>query len=289
MTNLQSDHCVPRAIGWAMERIRTSGELSEMLNSYMPVAACTAEESVASRRLASDEGDQPSRQPARPSLRLHRRLKGGTGDSGVTAPAAPSSAPSMEVTDFFGIFLLWGVATIAVLCIHSCQMNAQYDSCLRTAVRGCVAQWSNRTRRVTPLSVEAKASALFGHQNQMERAASKIQATYRGRQARLHVEEQKKKGVIGKGLDGAFGKKGAKMAAFPKGLNVNDHSAMLKHLVLSIGKLTEEVEGMRENATSDANKLSVKVGGEHVEVEELTASPHGPDHRRLDPIDGNDK
>lgn len=256
-TNLQSERCVPRAIDWAMQRLRASGELSELLRYYLPVAECapdevevTAVDDACRRRLS--EVDASVHEPFTPPQArspLRRRLKSGPGADGAdVSSAASSTSPSMQLVDFFGIFFLWGVATATVLGIHATSL--------------CVQRCSERLRRrQEEARVHPHASRRRTKQQSEEDkqglAALRIQASFRGQRARREVEEKKSSapvlkrkdtGLITKGLDNTFGVQGAKKKNYPKGLNVGDNSAMLKYLVLSVGTLMEQVESIEATA-----------------------------------------
>lgn len=101
VTNFNSSRCVQRSIEYALHQMQGDGTLIQILAKYLPAAACGA---------ASDEETEDG----------HRRLKGGSAGGDAAAAAAGADAGSeftMPVKDFFGLFVVWCVATFIILSI----------------------------------------------------------------------------------------------------------------------------------------------------------------------------
>ena len=123
VTNLNSTLCVQRSIEYAFHQLQGSGMLSDILSKWLPAAACGAPVKSAGdaerRRLRDGEPGAPDRPaPSKRRQQRRRRLKGGSGGEGAAATTSGDDSGSeftMQVTDFFGLFVLWCAATFRLL------------------------------------------------------------------------------------------------------------------------------------------------------------------------------
>ena len=108
MTNLNSTLCVQRSIEYALHQLQGNGVLTDLLSKWLPAAACEAAVKDPERRRLRDGKREGSRQ--------HRRLKATGGTSGDAADVEDEF--TMQVQDFFGLFVVWCGVTAILLGSH---------------------------------------------------------------------------------------------------------------------------------------------------------------------------
>lgn len=114
VSNFNSSRCVQRSIEYALHHLQSIGKLSELNARWLPAASCDAVETKSGGRRLHESTDEGA---------TRRRLSKAGGAGGASAASSSSSSPeedfTMHIREFFGIFVLWGAVTVAVLAIKA--------------------------------------------------------------------------------------------------------------------------------------------------------------------------
>ena len=134
--------CVSKALEVGFQQLESDGRLARHRSLWFPPSICGDDVDTASarRRLGRDFGQraEPSTGRVRGSGSPRRRLAKA---SASTAEEGKEEPPEMTVVDFMGLFILWGIATIA------CGVANEKGPAVQRAVSSSV---SRVLRRRTP-------------------------------------------------------------------------------------------------------------------------------------------
>ena len=295
-----SNPCLVRAFEWALVGIQRSGELDRLLEHYLPAATCTEDltqeftsdgryedgQQLYDRRRLYDFGrdeavDAPdySAHQARPKSR--RALKG---TSAKTAAGDDEEVGTMDLTDFIGLFTFWGITTIVVY------IGAHIEWVFGERVRKLHA-------RAASQAAAAARNAGVGMPEELLRMGMNgvdSLTTKRSKGARSATEQgfasEDQKAAVEMGLATASTEMGAANSSAKNALacrsskaqaisslealklDVNDDSAMLREMMVTVLELKEGLEEVKER--QQAGMQGGRSAGERVEAD-TCRSPAG--------------
>ena len=123
VTNLNSTWCVQRPIELAIHELQAEGVIDDLMDRWLPHAACITNQAPVDTERARRLGESGSYKRSAASrsrpTRGRRRLKGSRAGEMAAAAAEPAEEDDglqvITPKNFFGIFFMWGCATVAIL------------------------------------------------------------------------------------------------------------------------------------------------------------------------------